>query len=159
LATELVVSGTTYEYPTNREAPGWGEEATAWAVAVTAVLQNITGTGDILQTSASISDSQTTFANISGFNFDPNTVRGAIIEYSIYRSSSAGEAAEAGQMMIVYKDDAATWDIAQYYAGNSGVEFQITSAGQVQYKVPAANALGGSGYAGTMKYRARALTI
>lgn len=160
MAIELVISGTTYNYPENREQPGWGEEASAWAEAVTTVLSNVTGTGDILQTSASIGNTATT-ANITGFSFDPSSVRGAVCEYSIYRKTdtTAEEKVEVGTIYVTYKTQNDVFDIVVVGSGGSGVTLSITSAGQMQYTIAAGDVLAGANYSGTIKFRARALTI
>lgn len=156
---QLIVNGKTYDYPENRDSPGWGEEATAWATAVTNVLSNVVGNGDILQTAASIANNQVAAANVSGLIFDPTVVRGAIVEYSIYRvttSAGATEAVEVGTMYLGFKSTANTWDISVVGGSGAGVTFSITAGGQVQYT---STNFTGSTYSGTMKFRARALTI
>lgn len=158
MSVNLTVNGDVYEYPSNRQAPGWGEDSSAWAVAVTDVLANVVGQGDILQTSATIANTGTSVA-ISGFSFDPALVRASICEYSIYRKTdTAGdERVEAGTIYITFKTVAGTWDITVVGSGGSGISLSINSSGQVLYTV--SEVLGGANYSGTMKFRARSLTI
>lgn len=160
MSKQLTVDGTIYNYPENRDPAGWGEEATAWAEAVTDVLSNFSGPGDIAQTVATIqNDSLGAFLPISGLFFDPVVVRGAIVEYATYRVTTGGgamEKAEIGTMYLIYKSTAATWDFARVGAGGPDLDFDITTAGQVRYK---STPLTGTGYSGTIKFRARALTI
>jgi hypothetical protein len=159
LAKQLTVNGETFDYPENRDSPGWGEDATAWAEAVTTVCSNVSGSGDILQTSATIANNQSSAANVTGLSFDPATVRAAIVEYSVYRittSTGATERAECGQMYINYKSTAAAFELVVVGSGGSNTTFSITSGGQVQYVTDNQS---GSSYSGTMKFRARAFTI
>jgi hypothetical protein len=158
LAIELTVSGSAYQYPENRDAAGWGEEATAWAQAVTSALTNVSGTGDIPQTSFSLENSGGPLP-ITDFAFDPLQVRAAICEYAIYRKTdTAGdERIEVGTIHLGYKTVADTWEITVSGAGNAGVTLSITDAGQVEYTV--SEPLDGANYSGAIKFRARALTI
>jgi hypothetical protein len=138
MPTPLTVSGSTYQYPDNNDNAPWGEDATAWAVAVTGVLDQVVGTGDIPQTVATIANNMSSPTNIIGLAFSPITTRGAIIYYSLYRfstGSGATEAVETGQMFVSYMTNSNTWDLA-ISAGNqgqAGVIFSISPNGQVQY--------------------------
>jgi hypothetical protein len=155
LARELTVNGDVYNYPENRDSPGWGEEATAWAEAVTDVLAEVSGTGDILQTTAVLGNSGT--ADVTGFLFDPSVIRGAVCEYSIYRKTdtSAEERVEVGTIFVTYKTVAGTFEITVVGSGGSGITLSITGAGQIQYTVN--EILAGANYVGTIKFRARSL--
>jgi hypothetical protein len=158
MSLPLVVNGQTYNYPENRDSPSWGEEATAWASAVTSLLANVTGSGDIAPTSANIANNQSSVANVIGLSFDTSTVRGAIVEYSVYRNSTlagATELVETGTMYLGYKSVAATWEIAIVGSAGAGTTFSITNTGQVQYT---STNMTGSAYAGVIKFRARAIT-
>ena len=156
MAIELTVNGNTYSIPENRENPGWGEELTSWMDAITDVAAGITGVGDILQTSVTIANNTASATNLAAFTFDPGTVRGAEITYAIYRNTSASELAEFGKIYLVFKTVAGTWDLSQTFAGSSGVTLTITSLGQMQYT---STNMAGTGYAGTIKYFAKAITI
>lgn len=157
MAIQLVVNGNTYLYPENRNSPSWGEDASAWAEAVTNVLADIAGANDITQTSATIANNQSSATNVSGLSFDTTEVRGAIVEYSVYRvttGSGATEAVETGLMFLSYLSTAGTWDIATQHGGGAGVTFTVTNAGQVRYT---STNFTGSSYSGLIKFRARSL--
>lgn len=156
MSTPLIVSNDTFQFPENRDSAGWGEEVTAWAKAVTDVLANITGVGDIQQTAAVILNNQVGAVNVVGLNFDPTTVRGAVIEFSIYRTSSLEEKVEVGTIYAGHKSTTNTWDFVVVGSAGSGVTLSITTAGQVQYL---SDNMTGTGYSGTMKFRARSLTV
>lgn len=156
---QLIVNGQTYNYPENRESPSWGEDATAWAEAVTEVLANTVGPGDIVLTSANVANNQVAAANITGLSFDTGTIRASIVEYSVYRvttGSGATEAVEVGTMYLGYKSTAATWEIAVVGAAGAGMTFSITNTGQVQYT---STNFTGTGHSGIIKFRARAFPI
>lgn len=156
---QLIVNGQTYEYPTNRQEPGWGEDATAWAQAVTNSLLSVVGDGDILQTAANITNNQVSSTNINGLIFDPTIVRGAVVEYSVYRvttGTGATEQGETGTMYLTFLSTANSWDMAVLGSDSAGIFFSITNAGQVQYTT---TNFTGSAYSGVIKFRARALLI
>lgn len=155
MPTPLLVNNATYEYPVDNDSPGWGEEATAWAVAVTGVLGTLVGTGDILETVANIANNQTVPADVVGLSFDPTTIRGSITQYSIYRVTSTAEVVEVGQLYLSYKSVAQSWDLAIVGGQNANTVFSITPAGQVQYTT---DNMGGTGYSGQMKFVAKALS-
>lgn len=155
---QLIVNGQTYLYPENRDSPPWGEEATAWAQAVTNTLLSIAGSGDILETTANIANNQVAPANVVGLNFDPSLIRGGVVTYSVYRvttSTGAMEAVETGTMYLGYLSNAASWDLAVVGGQGAGITFSVTSGGQVQYTT---TNFTGSNYSGTMKFVAKALT-
>lgn len=159
MSVSLIVNGQTYQYPANRESPSWGEDATAWAEAVTEVLANTVGTGDIVLTAANIANNQAAPANVIALAFDTGAVRAAIVEYAVYRVTTgvgAQEAVEVGTMYLGYKSTAASWEIAVIGGAGAGTTFSITNTGQVQY---VSTAFTGSSYNGNIKFRARAIPI
>lgn len=155
MSIDLTVNGTTFAYPENGEEPGWGKEAADWASEVTDVLNDLQNTNDITQTSFNIANNTTSATNVTGLLFSTTTVRGAVIDYAVYRNTNSNELAEFGQLTIVYKSVAATWEIAQFNVGSSGVTLTITSAGQFQYT---STNMSGTGYSGVMHFRAKVLT-
>ncbi len=153
----LIVNNTPYDYPTAGDEPGWGGEATGWATEVTNVLNNLLGPNDILETSFSIANNQSTVADVTGLAFNAGSVRSAVVEYSVYRisDSSPGGNTETGEMHIVY-DNSVGWLIGiGGVVGNAGVQFTITSAGQLQYT---STDVGSLNYSGVMKFKAKALS-
>jgi hypothetical protein len=83
-------------------------------------------------------------------------VRAAFIQYSDYRTTDSVELVEAGDMVIAYKTTAAEWTLQRDFTGESNVTFTITATGQVQYT---SSNESGSGYTGTMKFKAATLSI
>lgn len=157
---ELIVNNIPFEYPVAGDEPGWGQPATDWATEVTEVLNDLKGPNDILQTSVAISNNISVFTDIAGLTFNTGQVRSAVINYSVYRISTANPSgnAESGVLSITYDNSASSgnkWLITAYgISGNSGLTFNITDAGQVQYKSTDINS---TGYSGTMTFRAKAL--
>lgn len=153
MAKSLTVKGYTFEYPENRDNPGWGEESAAWAEAVTNALQEVSGIGDIAQSIATIDNASSEKAVI-GFFIDPAKVIGAVCEYSIYRKTNAEERVEVGQLLVTKKTIG--FDLVQVSGGKSGVTLTIDSSGQIKYTSDSMSP--DTGYDAYIKFRARALT-
>ncbi len=156
----LTVNNLPFEYPIPGDSPGWGQGASGWAEEVTIVLNSLLGPNDIAQTIANINNNQTSPINVGGLVFNTGSVRSAIIEYSIYRTSTANPTgnAESGTINIVYDNLAGSgskWaQTVTNVTGNAGVYFTITDGGQVQYTSTDINS---TGYSGNMHFRARSL--
>lgn len=157
----LIVNNIPFEYPVPGDEPGWGQPATDWAAEVTDVLNDLLGPNDITQTSFTIQNNISVATDVAGLSFNTGQVRSAIVEYSVYRISTAAPSghAEAGSMNIVYDNSAAPgskWSIvAGPTNGIAGVMFSITDTGQFQYT---STDIGAPGYNGVMKFRAKTLS-
>lgn len=156
----LTVNNIPIEYPTAGDSPGWGQSATEWATQVTLALNNLQSPTDIPQTIFTIQNNITSFTNVVGLLFSPGLVRAAVINYSVYRTSTGSPSgnAESGNMVIVYDNLASSgnkWSlIGGNISGSAGVTFTITDLGQVQYK--SSNL--GSGHVGSMHFIAKTLS-
>jgi hypothetical protein len=156
----LTVNDIPFQYPIAGDSPGWGEGATDWATEVTLVLNDLIGANDIIENTFIIPAVQSSPSNVVGLLFNTGQVRSAIIEYSIYRTSTSNQFgfAESGSLSIVYDDLAPSgtkWAMTGYgIAGNSGVTFSILDTGQIQFT---ATSIGSPGYSGNMHFRARSL--
>lgn len=162
MSITLVVNNIPFEYPSAGTAPGWGQPATDWASEVTEVLGELSGPNDIIQTTFSIQNNISVFTNIASLTFNTGQVRGATINYTIYRTSTANPSgfSEGGTIQIVYDNAAGVndkWSMTVFgITGNSGVTFNLTDAGQFQYKSTDINS---TGYSGVMTFRAKSLTV
>jgi len=167
----LIVNGQNYLFPEESDSPPWGALVTDWATAVTGVLDEVVGVGDIVETSAAINNNVTTPTNVTALTFNSTSVRGAIVDYSIYRVTTGGsaqESVEIGTMYLSYRPGATAgtkWGIvivgggSSSIAGNTlaGVTFSMKTddSGQLQY---VSTSMTGLNYSGIIKFRARALT-
>lgn len=159
---QLTVNNNVYDYPDPGTEPGWGESATAWAQAVTDVLNTLLAPGDILETSFVIGNNVTLFTNVNGLAFDGATVRAANISYVVTRRSTETPAGnnESGAIFLTY-DSAGTvgekWKLSQRsdISNTSSIAFNITDAGQVQYK---SSDIGSTSYQGQIKFSAKTLS-
>jgi hypothetical protein len=156
MSRTLVINNTAYEIPDAGDEPGWGGDTTDWMQAVTEVLDDLVGPADILETSFTVANNQTTFVDVTGLVFDGGSVRSAIVTYSVYRISDSNPSgfAETGLLTLVYDNNAATpWSMSQSdIVGNAQIYFDITNSGQVRYKT---NDIGTLNYIGVMKFNAK----
>jgi hypothetical protein len=100
--------------------------------------------GDIDQTSFPASDNQSSAANITSFVFSNSVTRGFEAIVTIERNTEYAEYTLKG----IQKG--ASWEMSQDYIGDdTGITFNITSAGQIQYTSTA------TGSGATIKFRAK----
>jgi hypothetical protein len=163
LSTPLVVNNKTFDYPTDNQDPGWGQDASDWAAEVTEVLANVLAPGDILETTFDIADNTSVSAAIQGLAFDSTVTRAASITYSIYRTSTDTPAgnAESGVIDIVYDNQATAgtkWKMTQRTNGSSGVVLTISDLGQFSYLSSQIDT-GSGGYSGTLTFSAKSTAI
>jgi hypothetical protein len=120
------------------------DKVSAHLNGIDTALGSITGTsGDIAHTSFTAADNQAAAANITGFAFANGTVRSFDALVSITRGSTY----EVRKIMGIQK--AASWTFAETKNGdNTGVEFSMTSGGQMQYTST------NTGSTATIKFRA-----
>lgn len=154
MSRTLTIQNVPYTYPEAGETPGWGEAATDWAQAVTDAVNGIVGAGDILPTLATIANNQTIFTSVTGLIFNTTNVKAAHIEYMVFRSTNSTELDEIGSLSAIYNTSTTSWELGRRSTGDAGIEFSITSGGQIQYK---SSNIAGTSYSGRIRFRARTL--
>jgi hypothetical protein len=154
---QLTIRGTTYNYPEVGSTPSesWGEEASAWAQAVTETLQDVINDADILETVSPILNNVTTLSSVNQLSFDPSIVKQAEIVYTVRRTLGALELIEEGTMYILYTPATTTWSMILRSQSNGGITFDINSSGQVLYK--SSNMVGMGIYDGNITFRAKTI--
>lgn len=150
----LVVGTESFEFPEQGENADYGEQVTDWAVAVTDALTTVQQPNDILPTQAIINNNQTSFTNIAGFSFDVSEVLSINAEYIIRRSTTSPSFSITESGTIRGNYNGSSWSIAIDAEGDAGMEFDITNAGQLQYKT--SNIIG-SGYVGFIIFKAKVI--
>lgn len=89
---------------------------------------------DVVISNQTITNNQTTPANITGAVYDGASFRAVILEYSIYRKTDTNEVSQVGQLRLAYKTDAGTWSLSDDFSGDdAGVEFSVDGTGQILY--------------------------
>ena len=148
MSKSLTIGNETFQYPEEGTKPGWGEEATDWAVAATNTLGTLSGVNDINTTCVVIANDQCTAASVgtgaSALSFPTASVRSFVVSYAVTR----GTTVETGEMEGVF--NGTSWAFSNAITGCAGMNFQITNAGQVQY-------FSDCGCIGTIKFRARTI--
>jgi hypothetical protein len=103
------------------------------------------------QTSFTLTNNQSSAANITGLIFDPIGTKAFFLDYFIYRSTGSSGVAQSGQLRGVYNSFTSTWLMSDDYSGeNAGITFSILSSGQIQYT--STNIVGSTS---TLKYAPR----
>lgn len=151
----LIVGTSEYEFPLVGENADYGEQVTDWATAVTEALTTVQQPNDILVTTAAINNNVTTFTNIPGFSFDTSEVIAIQAEATVTRSTSSPAFTVVEDFDIDGNYDGTEWTIAissNCKIDGSGVDFEITSGGQIQYK---SSNLSGTGYTGAILFKAK----
>jgi hypothetical protein len=104
----------------------------------------------------SIANGQVSAADITYLALNKDVHVAAVVEYDITRKtdSASSEKRTNGKLRIVYRVQAGTWHLEDEHSFDSddGVEFSITSAGQVQYT---SDTISGDNYVGTIRWKAR----
>ncbi len=147
MSKELTVLGTPYTYPETGDRK-WGDDASEWAQAITDVVGTLAPPGFIPQTTFDIQDNILTFSDIDGALFDSLVVQSFRMQFYVTRTDGVVSYTETGVIEGAYTGS--EWDYGISGIGDSGIELQVTSAGQVQYK---SSSVGGT-YSGTMTFSA-----
>jgi len=150
----LTVGSEEFDFPLQGENAGYGEQITDWAEAVSDALATVEQPNDITRTSATILNNQSSPVSIAGFLFDSAEVLSFQATYVVVitTSSPATQVTESGTILGNYTGS--DWVIAQQNVGTSGVAFDITAGGQVQYT---SSNVAGSGYVGTIVFSAKVI--
>ena len=135
MAKDLQIGSTIYEYPEPGEGAGWSEGATSWAEGVTDALATVQGPNDILLTTATLANNQFTPVNVIGLSFDTGQVQHVTIEFLLIRTYTeiSGIPTETESGTIIGNYSGSDFFISPDSVGDVGVDFSITSVGQVQY--------------------------
>lgn len=155
MAKILTVLGTPYVYPEQGTNPTWGDDASEWAEAVTDALGLVIGPNDIAVATVSIEDNQTSLVAVPQLLIPPLAGRRFRVTYTSARTDGVDgniNIAEAGTITGQVVDG--DWLISYVKdVGDAGLEFDITSSGQVQYK---SSSVGGD-YTGSITYKAEVI--
>jgi len=144
----VIINNTSFTIPDPGDE-NYGEELQAYLVEVATVLNSISSALDILETDFNFINNQTAFTNIVGFSFPTANVASFESDYVITRSDGINIAVESGKLRGFQADG--VWYLSRFDTENNvtsslsavlpsasegdiGIDFDITSAGQVRYK-------------------------
>lgn len=114
-----------------------------------------------VERSFTIENNKSAHTDIAGLSFSSKSVSQAIIEFLVQRvttGSGAVEYVESGILIATYNPTSDDWNLVSVSANtpdNSGVDFFITSSGQVQYT--SSNINTGTPSISSLFYRVRTL--
>lgn len=115
-------------------------------------IENFLGGSYIAETSVSLANNQVAASSITGLLFDHTLTQAVHIYAEVRRSTSSTEVISSGRLIAFYRVATTTWELLDELSiDDDGVVFSITSAGQIQYT---SDNMSGTGYAGTMKFKA-----
>lgn len=148
----LTIGTEDFEIPLQGENPDYGESVTDWMEAASDALATVQAPNDVLVSSASILNNQSSFVDISGFIFDSTEVISINAEFIVQRSTVSPSNVLVEDGVIRGNFNGTSWVYSVVSQGNAGVTFNITDAGQLQYK---STDVTGTSYAGTITFRGR----
>ena len=132
MSKTLQIGNQTFEYPSQGDS-NWGEEASAWAEAVTEALATVQGPEDILLTEALLTNGSS--GNVSGLSFDTSVVQQVLVEGLIVRKYLDATPTEAEAFVATGAYNGTTFYLSVESTGNdSGVVLDIDNSGQFTYQ-------------------------
>jgi len=135
----LNIGGQSYNYPDPGREPGWGEDATAWAEAVTEAIGSSFAAGDIrgsvdLPPAATATNVESMLIN------SVDSVAGEVLYYV-----SGPTQFQTGKLTLTRTSS--NWRLTREYVGDSiPLILTVTSSGQIQYTLGGSDTL-------TIKFR------
>lgn len=152
MSIPVQIQNQIYNYPSNGDPPGWGDDATNAFVALVDKVNGISPNTDIVAGSATIANNLASPTNVSTLIFDSGLVGAAIVEYHLTRSVIGTSISELGTLALDYSGGVWYMERELNSGVDTGVLFSITNTGQVQ--ITSSNIIGSS-YVGSMSFRAR----
>lgn len=134
MARTIQIGSKVFEIPDAGETAGWGEDTTEYLVAIAESLQSVQGPNDILLTSASLANNQTSSANIPGMVINLiGDVKAAEIDYAIERVYNSGATTDSENGKILSSYDGTQFKISIDAEGDTGISIDASNAGQFTY--------------------------
>jgi len=133
-----------------------GRVFVSWWNDIRTYLVEIFGGGSIGETSVELANGQGSAVDVSGLSFDGALYRAAEVQYAIHRKTdtASSEVVAIGTLRLSWSEDSSSWVTAGEERSenkDTGIEFSVTSVGQVQYT---STTIAGSNYEGTLRFRA-----
>ncbi len=157
MSTNVTINGTTIAFPTSGTSANWSEPVTEFAQLVEGALNSFVGPFDIPPQTFIMTTNANTNVNLPNLAFPTSTVLGAIISYSVFRSTNSVTVTETGTITVNYNPTNPTgnkWEINTEFVGDSQTVFNITDVGQVQFST---TLISGINYTGKCTYQAKAV--
>lgn len=153
----VTLNNKSFVIPEPGQEPGWGEDVTAYLIELAEVLDFLLAPGDIVNSTASILNNQTSPVDVVGLSFSNAETRSARATYQIKRSVAGNTLIQSGTLFLDWNPQTSNWVLTHdFTAGNAGVTFTVLPSGQVQYT---STNLTGSGYQGDIVFSAKTLPV
>jgi hypothetical protein len=146
----LIIGNESYEVPNEGEGGNYGQSVTDYLEAVARALGTVQAPNDIPVTTASILNNISTPTPILGFSFNTTEVISINAEYIIRRTTDSSSSVSSGVIRGNY--NGTDWRITIESEGESGVELDINSSGQIIYT---SSDIPGSSYVGEIRFKAK----
>ena len=114
------------------------------------------GGGSETTGNTTINNNQSTYSNLTGLVFDKTVTRSVSIRFSVSRNTDTASKAGSGIIEIYYDTQSNNWYLSMEGSSNSGIEFDVTSSGQIQYK---SDALSGTSYSSVFRFSYKTFAI
>lgn len=155
----IIIQGTSINFPETGNSPIWSEAVLQFAEAVELALSGLTSVGDLGKEYFPLTGAHNPVTNltITGFAFDPATVRSVNAKYYIFRQTTTTKVAETGTIIMIYNPSNSVgnkWEISIDKVGNAQSTITVTDAGQIQLTT---TTLGGTTHTGTFGFTASVL--
>lgn len=148
----IIIGTDSFDVPLQGDNPDYGESLTDLFEAIADALETVQQPNDILTQSGTIANNITVATSIPNFSFDTAEVQSINAEYIIKRTTAvpANNLVESG--FIEGNFDGTNWSISRRQIGDAGVEFTVTSGGQIQYT---STDVSGTSYTGEISFKAK----
>ena len=154
---QINIQGTIIDFPDSAQSPNWAAPVIQFALAVEAALATVVGPFDIAPQVYTMTSNVNTNVSLPGLAFPTSDVRGATIDYTVFRTTNTNVAYEKGTLEIVYNPQGPVnnkWEISREFTGDGLITFSILDTGQVQFT---SASLAGTNHQGVISYLAKAI--
>lgn len=134
MSKKLQIGNKFIDYPSDGQEAGWGFDATKFAELVAEALQTVQGPNDILPTSVSLVNNQTSAANIPGLLFNVSEVLFTSVECLVERVYDSGATKVSESFVIVGNFNGTNFNISVERTGDdTGINIDALDSGQFTY--------------------------
>jgi hypothetical protein len=159
MSIPINISGTVVNFPSSGESPNYAPAIIQFAQLTAAALAFAIGPFDISPQTFVMGSNVNTNVNLPNLSFPVSQVQGAVITYSVLRTTNSVVVSETGEIFVNYNSSFSVghkWEISWDFVGGAQITFNITDTGQVQFST---TSIAGTGYQGTITYSAKSVLI
>lgn len=155
----ITILGTPVDFPDTGNSPLWSDAIVQFAQLVELALSGLVTAGDLGKEYFPLNAGHNPVSSLSitGFQFDPATVRSAYPRYYVYRKTDTVEVVEAGVIYMTYNPSNpvnSKWEVSVQRIGSASVTITVTDMGQVQMTL---GTLAGTNHEGKVGFVAQTL--